>query len=112
MGLLDLFRKKADVNKEAFRAEVKDAVKDGKLTAEGVRHLEKRKAELDVDVASADQTIIRREAFQVAADAVIAGGRISAAEEKELQRIQAYLGLKDVQVAQTRVELARLLGGT
>ena len=108
MGLLDLFRKKADINKETFRAEVRDAVKDGKLSAEGVRQLEKRKTELDVDAASADQTIIRREAFQVAADAVIAGGRISAAEEQELQRIQAYLGLKDAQVAQTRVELARL----
>jgi Chloroplast envelope transporter len=109
MGLKDmLFGKKEDANKVAYRDEVKKAVADGKLTPEKVKHLEKLKNELDVGAAAQDFTMVRREQYQTAADAMMAQGKLSEAEEKELQRVQAFLGLKDQQIAQTKVELGRL----
>ncbi len=109
MGLKDmLFGKKEDANKVAYRDEVKKAVADGKLTPEKVKHLEKLKNQLDVGAAAQDFTMVRREQYQTAADAMMAHGKLTDAEEKELQRIQAFLGLKDQQVAQTKVELGRL----
>ena len=109
MGLKDmLFGKKEDANKVAYRDEVKKAVADGKLTPEKVKHLEKLKNELDVGAAAQDFTMVRREQYQTAADAMMAQGKLTEAEEKELQRVQAFLGLKDQQIAQTKVELGRL----
>ena len=109
MGLKDmLFGKKEDANKVAYRDEVKKAVSDGKLTADKMARLEKLKQELDVTAASQDYTMVRREQYQTAADAMMKGGALSEAEEKELQRIQAFLGLKDQQIAQTKVELGRM----
>jgi hypothetical protein len=109
MGLKDmLFGKKEDANKVAYRDEVKKAVADGKLTPEKVKRLEKLKNELDVGAAAQDFTMVRREQYQTAADAMMAQGKLSEAEEKELQRVQAFLGLKDQQIAQTKVELGRL----
>ncbi len=109
MGLKDmLFGKKEDANKVAYRDEVKKAVADGKLTPEKVKRLEKLKNQLDVGAAAQDFTMVRREQYQTAADAMMAHGKLTDAEEKELQRIQAFLGLKDQQVAQTKVELGRL----
>ena len=109
MGLKDLlFGKKEDANKVAYRDEVKKAVADGKLTPDKVARLEKLKTELDVTAASQDFTMVRREQYQTAADAMMKGGALSEKEEKELQRIQAFLGLKDQQVAQTKAELGRL----
>lgn len=109
MGLKDmLFGKKEDANKVAYRDEVKKAVADGKLTPEKVKHLEKLKNQLDVGAAAQDFTMVRREQYQTAADAMMAQGKLTETEEKELQRIQAFLGLKDQQIAQTKVELGRL----
>ncbi len=109
MGLRDmLFGKKEAANKVTYREEVKRAVADGKLTADNMARLEKLKTELDVTAASQDFTMVRREQYQTAADAMMKQGALSEAEEKELQRIQAFLGLKDQQIAQTKVELGRL----
>ena len=109
MGLKDLlFGKKEDANKVAYREEVKKAVSGGKLTADKVAHLEKLQDKLDVTAASQDFTMVRREQYQSAADAMMAHGKLSEAEEKELQRIQQFLGLKDLQIAQTKLELGRL----
>ena len=109
MGLKDLlFGKKEDANEVAYREEVKKAVSGGKLTADKVAHLEKLKDKLDVTAASQDFTMVRREQYQTAADAMMAHGKLTEAEEKELQRIQQFLGLKDMQIAQTKLELGRL----
>ena len=109
MGLKDLlFGKKEDANKVAYREEVKKAVSGGKLTADKVAHLEKLKDKLDVPAASQDFTMVRREQYQSAADAMMAHGKLTEAEEKELQRIQQFLGLKDTQLAQTKLDLGRL----
>lgn len=109
MGLKDmLFGKKEDANKVAYREEVKKAVSDGKLTADKVKRLEALKNELEVTAASQDYTMVRREQYQAAADAMMAHGKLTDAEEKELQRVQAFLGLKDQQIAQTKAELGRL----
>lgn len=109
MGLKDLlFGKKEDANKVAYRDEVKKAVSDGKLTADKMARLEKLKQELDVTAASQDFTMVRREQYQSAADAMMKVGALTEAEEKELQRIQIFLGLKDQQIAQTKFELGRL----
>lgn len=109
MGLKDmLFGKKEDANKVAYREEVKKAVSGGKLTAGKMAHLEKLKSDLDVSAASQDFTMVRREQYQTAADAMMAHGKLTETEEKELQRIQQFLGLKDLQIAQTKLELGRL----
>ncbi len=109
MGLKDmLFGKKEAPNKLAYREEVKKAVADGKLTPDKMARLEKLKTELDVTAASQDFTMVRREQYQTAADAMMKQGALSETEEKELQRIQAFLGLKDQQIAQTKVELGRM----
>lgn len=107
MGLMDMFKKK-DAAKETYREEVKKAVSDGKLTADKMQRLEELKKELDVTSASQDFTMVRREQYQAAADAVKATGKLTEKEEKELQRIQAFLGLKDAQIAQDKAELGRL----
>jgi hypothetical protein len=108
MGLMDLFKKKEDQNKEAYRDEVKKALSDGKLTADKMQRLEALKKELDVTAASQDYTMVRREQFQAAADAIKSTGKLTEKEEKELQRIQQFLGLKDQQIAQSKMELGRL----
>jgi hypothetical protein len=107
MGLMDMFKKK-DTAKETFRDEVKKAVSDGKLTPDKMARLEKLKQELDVTSASQDYTMVRREQYQAAAEAIKATGKLTEKEEKELQRIQAFLGLKDAQIAQDKAELGRL----
>jgi hypothetical protein len=107
MGLMDMFKKK-DTAKETFRDEVKKAVSDGKLTKEKMARLDKLKEELDVTSASQDYTMVRREQYQAAAEAIKATGKLTEKEEKELQRIQAFLGLKDAQIAQDKAELGRL----
>jgi len=107
MGLMDMFKKK-DSAKDTYRDEVKKAVSDGKLTPDKMARLEQLKKELDVTSASQDFTMVRREQYQAAADAVKATGKLTEVEEKELQRIQAFLGLKDAQIAQDKAELGRL----
>ena len=88
MGLMDMFKKK-DAAKETYREEVKKAVSDGKLTADKMQRLEDLKKELDVTAASQDMTMVRREQYQAAADAVKATGGRSGARRSRVVRLNA-----------------------
>ncbi len=109
MGLKDLlFGKKEDANKVTYREEVKKAVATGDLTPEKIAELERRRSELDVTSLSQEMTQVRRDVYNKAADAVKGGGQLSAEDEAKLAKIQAFLGLKDAQIAQTKNELGRM----
>jgi hypothetical protein len=109
MGLKDmLFGKKEDAKKVEFRNEIQKAVADGNLTPEKIAALEKIRQQNELTQASQDLTMVRRDAYNKAADAIKAGGKLTEAEEAQLQKIQAYLGLKDTQIAQTKAELGRM----
>jgi hypothetical protein len=109
MGLKDmLFGKKEDAKKVEFRNEIQKAVADGNLTPEKIAALEKIRQQNELTQASQDLTMVRRDAYNKAADAIKAGGKLTEAEEAQLAKIQAYLGLKDAQIGQTKAELSRM----
>jgi hypothetical protein len=109
MGLKDmLFGKKEDAKKVEFRSQVQKAVADGNLTPEKIAALEKMRAQAELTQASQDLTMVRRDAYNKAADGIKAGGKLTEVEEAQLQKIQAYLGLKDAQIAQTKADLSRM----
>lgn len=93
--------------KEQFREAVKEAVSDGRLTEQKRAELEALRSQLDADPGD-DKTQLRRDVYNVAVGAVKAGGKMTSKEEAELQRIQAFLNLKDDQVDKTRMDLRRL----
>jgi len=93
--------------KEQYRDAVKEAVSDGKLTAEKRAELDALRLELDADPGD-DKTQLRRDVYNVAVGAVKAGGKLTPAEEAELAKIQQFLNLKDEQVDKTRMDLRRL----
>lgn len=105
MGLKDWFG--GGKKKEQFREAVKEAVADGKLTAEKQAELEALRVELDADPGD-DKTQLRRDVYNVAVGAVKAGGKLTTAQEAELAKIQEFLNLKDDQVDKTRMDLRRL----
>lgn len=106
MGIKDWFG--GDKRKAEFREKVKEAVSDGRLTAQKIANLESVRQELDVEDAAEDRTKFRREAFNEAVGAVKAGGKMTAEEAKELARIQKFLALSDDQIEKTRWDLVRL----
>lgn len=106
MGIKDWFG--GDRKKAEFRDKVKEAVADGRLTAEKIADLEAVRKELDVEEASDDRTRFRREAFNEAVSAVKAGGKMTSDEARELARIQKFLALSDDQIEKTRWDLVRL----
>jgi hypothetical protein len=106
MGIKDWFSR--DKKKAEYREKVKEAVGDGKLSATDMFELEKVRADLGVSDAADDKTIFRREAFNVAVDAVREKGKLGPRESAELAKIQKFLALRDDQVEETKWDLARL----
>jgi hypothetical protein len=98
MAIKDWFG--GDKKKAQFREALKEAVSDGKLTPE-------RKT-LNTSSAAEDRTQVRREVFNTAVDAVKSGGKLTAEQAAELQRVQKYLALRDDQVDKTRIDLAHM----
>lgn len=107
-SLIEKFKGNKDDAQKLYRERVKEAVGDGRLTTDKIKELEQLKQDLEVEGPSADATMYRAAAYQAAVDAVKAGGILTDAESAELERIQNYLGLRDAQVQQTKLELARL----
>jgi hypothetical protein len=105
MALKDWFG--GNKKKEQFREAVKEAVADGKLTAEKQAELQALSEQLEADPGE-DKTQLRRDVYNVAVGAVKAGGKISTAQEQELAKIQEFLNLKDEQIDKTRMDLRRL----
>jgi hypothetical protein len=105
MALKDWFG--GNKKKEQFREAVKEAVADGKLTAEKQAELQALSEQLEADPGE-DKTQLRRDVYNVAVGAVKAGGKISTTQEQELAKIQEFLNLKDEQIDKTRMDLRRL----
>ena len=98
--------KQKSLNKKEFKSLLLKAVLDGKLTKEEIDSLDKKKSEFcltDEDVKNMRMEIFTT-AFEVAKD----DKQITEAEEKELKKIQEYLGLADDEIYLTKKELARL----
>jgi hypothetical protein len=97
-----------DKKKEEYRAALKEAVSDGKLDTEEMKSLEELRKELDVTSAAEDRTVMRREIYNEAVQAVRREGELTATDAHDLAKIQKFLALRDDQVEQTKWDLARL----
>jgi hypothetical protein len=106
MGIKDWFS--GDKKKAAFRDKVKEAVSDGKLDANDLKSLDELRKQLDVTPAADDRTVMRREIYNQAVDAIKDKGRLSATGVHDLAKIQKFLALRDDQIEQTKWDLARL----
>jgi hypothetical protein len=106
MGIKDWFG--GDKKKAAFREKVKEAVSDGKLDTQKLKALDELRRDLDVTPAADDKTVMRKEIYNEAVDAVKDKGRLSATGVHELAKIQKFLALRDDQVERTKWDLARL----
>jgi hypothetical protein len=106
MGIKDWFG--GDKKKAAYRDKVKEAVSDGKLDAQDLKNLEELRRQLDVTPAYDDKTVMRREIYNEAVDAVKDKGRLSNTGVHDLAKIQKFLALRDDQVEQAKWDLARL----
>ena len=106
MGIKDWFG--GDKKKAAYREKVKEAVSDGKLSADDMQELRALRAELDVTDAADDKTQYRREIYNEAVDAARSKGQLTATGAQELAKIQKFLALRDDQVEKTKWDLARL----
>ena len=110
MGIKDSIKGwfEGDKKKEAFREKLKEAVSDGKLDARDLKEIEETRQELGVPDARDDRTVIRREIYNEAVQAVKRDGDVSATDQHELDKIQKFLALRNDQVEKTRWDLARL----
>ncbi len=109
MGIKDWFGGGDKAKKKAaYRDAVKDAVSDGKLSNTDLVDLNNLQQELDVTGAADDRTVIRRELFNEAVDAVREKGKLGPQEAADLAKIQKFLALRDDQLEQTKWDLARL----
>ena len=110
MGIKDTIKGffEGDKKKEAFRDKVKEAVSDGKLSAQDLKEIEETRQELGVTDARDDRTVIRRAIYNEAVQAVKKDGDITATDAHELDKIQKFLALRNDQVEKTRWDLARL----
>ena len=85
MAIKDWFG--GDKKKAQFREALKEAVSDGKLTPERMAALEEVRKTLNTSSAAEDRTQVRREVFNTAVDAVKSGGKLTAEQAAELQRV-------------------------
>jgi len=110
MGIKDSIKGwfEGDKKKEAFREKVKEAVSDGKLSAQDLKEIEEVRQELGVTDARDDKTVIRRAIYNEAVQAAKRDGEITATDAHELDKIQKFLALRNDQVEKTRWDLARL----
>ena len=106
MGIKDWFG--GDKKKAAYREKVKEAVSDGKLSADDMQELRALRAELDVTDAADDKTQYRREIYNEAVDAARSKGQLTATGAQELAKIQKFLALRDDQVEKTKWDVQRL----
>ena len=106
MGIKDWFG--GDKKKAAYREKVKEAVADGKLSADDMQELKALRAELDVTDAADDKTQYRREIYNEAVDAARSKGQLTATGAQELAKIQKFLALRDDQVEKTKWDVQRL----
>src|SRR5258706_1900960 len=97
-----------DKKKDEYREALKEAVSDGKLDTEELKNLEDLRKELDVSSAAEDRTVMRREIYNEAVQAVRKEGEFTATDAHDLNKIQKFLALRDDQVEQTKWNLARL----
>jgi hypothetical protein len=95
-------------NKAAYRDALKEKVSDGRLSNTDMVELNELQRSLDVTDAADDRTVIRREIYNEAVDAVREKGRLGAREAADLAKIQKFLALRDDQLEQTKWDLARL----
>src|SRR5258708_9080941 len=97
-----------DKKKDEYREALKEAVSDGKLDTEELKKLEELGKEVDVGSVAEDRTVMRREIYNEAVQAVRKEGEFTATDAHDLNKIQKFLALRDDQVEQTKWNLARL----
>lgn len=106
-NILDKYKneKQRILNKKKFKEVLLQAVCDGKLTEEEIDNLDKNKK--DLGLTEDDVADMRVEVFAVAYTVAKEDKQISKEEEKELKKIQNYLGLTDNQTQISKKEFAR-----
>jgi len=106
--LVDKYKvaKKKSLNKKVFIQALMEAVGDGKLSNNEIDELEKRKIELEL--SEDDIRSVKTEAYLAAFNAAKKDSQVTSEEEKELSKIQEYLGLEDGEIDHSKKELSRL----
>src|SRR5260221_13075450 len=80
-----------DKKKDEYREALKEAVSDGKLDTEELKNLEDLRKELDVSSAAEDRTVMRREIYNEAVQAVRKEGEVTATDRHDLKQDQKIL---------------------
>jgi hypothetical protein len=97
-------RQKA-ADKAAFKAQLMEAVADGRFSAAEIDSLYALQEELGL--SRDDVALLRVQAFAKAFTAAKSDGAITEEEERELQAIKDHLEINDAEIAPTQVELSR-----
>jgi hypothetical protein len=92
-------------DKAEYRAQLMNAVSDGVLTVDELKHLQAIQHEMGL--TPEEIGVFRVAAYQGAFAAAKADGTISAEEEQELSQIKSFLGVLDSEVVASSVELGR-----
>lgn len=106
MGVKDWFgggKKKTD-----FREAAKEALGTGKLVPGKAEQVAKLAADHQIEDASDDKTMLRREIYNKAVGSAKKYGKLTDVESAELAKIQKFLELRDDQVERTKWDLNRL----
>ncbi len=106
MGVKDWFgggKKKTD-----FREAAKEALGTGKLVPGKAEQVAKLAADHQIEDASDDKTMLRREIYNKAVGSAKKYGKLTDVESAELAKIQKFLALRDDQVEKTKWDLTRL----
>lgn len=112
MGLLDALldklqpAKTKDENKKLYFEALVEALEDGVLTNDEIDDLDAMRKKLRLQ--EADVAGMKLRAFQVAANAAAADGVVTPKEEKDLEKIKAYLGVDDSEIGRTKGTLNKM----
>lgn len=96
-----LEERKAQYNKVLM-----EAMADGVLTNDEIEELDELRK--DLKLKDDDIKLLRMKAFQKALEVVKSDGIFTPKEEKDLEKIKAYLGVGEVEVVKNQVTLAKM----
>lgn len=98
--------KQRSLNRKEFNSTLLDAVKNGSLSDAKIKELNKKGTKFKL--THNDLRPMRIDVFRAAYEAIIADGKVTEHDQKQLENIQKYLHITDDEVAEEKKEIERL----
>lgn len=98
--------KQKSLNKKDYIDSLKAAITDGKLSSEEIKNLDNKRDEYGL--SALDVQNIRLDLYQLAFTEAKSDDVLTKEEEKELKKIQGYLGIDDEEIVSSKKELSRM----